>query len=103
METKKLINQRESAKFVGSPIKRTFMVTKKIFVENAIINKCSSCGYDKYKEALDIHHLDPKIKDKNFSSMRGWSIDRITNELKNCILLCKNCHTAYHCGYNIGV
>ena len=76
---------------------------KKEFARNMLGGKCSACGYSKYKESLDIHHVDPKIKDNNFSSMRGWSIERISNELKNCILLCKNCHTAYHCGHNIGV
>ncbi|NBV11481.1 MAG: hypothetical protein EBS04_08525 [Chitinophagia bacterium] len=76
---------------------------KKDFARNLLGGKCSACGFHKYKESLDIHHLNPKTKDHNFSSMRGWSIERITSELKNCILLCKNCHTAYHCGYDIGV
>lgn len=58
--------------------------------------KCSKCGYDKYIGALDIHHLDPKIKDSNFKSMRGWSILRIDKEIKDCVLLCKNCHTETH-------
>jgi predicted HNH restriction endonuclease len=30
--------------------------------------------------------------------MRGWSWESILIELKKCILLCKNCHAAYHAG-----
>lgn len=61
-------------------------------------NKCQSCGFDKYKCSLDIHHLDPSIKDENFRGMRGWSIERIDKEIQSCLLLCKNCHSAHHAG-----
>ena len=58
--------------------------------------KCISCGFDKYPCSLDIHHLDPSKKDKDFIQMRGWSWEKIEKEIKNCVLLCKNCHAAYH-------
>ena len=60
--------------------------------------RCVHCGYDTYQVALDIHHLDPALKDPNFASMRGWNWKRIESELKNCILLCRNCHAAQHSG-----
>jgi hypothetical protein len=31
--------------------------------------------------------------------MRGWSWDRILVELGKCMLLCKNCHAAFHKGF----
>lgn len=58
--------------------------------------KCRHCGFNKHSCALDIHHLDPKIKDMGFKHMRYWSLDRLKKELKNCILLCKNCHAIEH-------
>jgi len=61
--------------------------------------KCVSCGFDKFKCSLDIHHLDPSKKDESFASHRGWSWERLLNELKGCKLLCKNCHTALHAGH----
>lgn len=61
-------------------------------------SKCRHCGYDLYLSSLDIHHLDPSKKDKNFNTHRYWSWDRILNEIENCILLCRNCHGAYHNG-----
>jgi hypothetical protein len=60
--------------------------------------RCSICGFNRYKSALAIHHLDPKEKDVAFRSMRSWSLSRITEELKKCVLLCSNCHVALHAG-----
>ena len=71
------------------------------FALSILGNKCASCGFDKYKCSLDIHHLDPKTKDKTFDSMRSWSLDRVKKEIQNCILLCRNCHQAYHSGHEI--
>ena len=62
---------------------------------------CSVCGYNKYECSLDIHHIDRQNKDPNFASMRGWSWGRIRKELEHCILLCRNCHHALHCGHKI--
>jgi hypothetical protein len=57
---------------------------------------CQHCGYDKCYAALEFHHIDPTIKDVNYATMRGWSFERIEKELKNCILLCANCHREEH-------
>ncbi len=72
----------------------------RLFAVNHLGGCCKSCGYNKYTGALDIHHLDPNIKDKNFRSMRGWCKERILNEIKNCILLCRNCHAEFHSSHN---
>lgn len=34
-------------------------------------DKCKKCGFDKYKSSLDMHHLDPSLKDPSFKSMRS--------------------------------
>ena len=60
--------------------------------------KCVACGFNKYNSALAIHHKDPATKDSKFSSMRSWCWERIEKELKGCVLLCHNCHGAYHAG-----
>lgn len=60
---------------------------------------CLVCGFDKYGCSLDIHHLNPEIKDNNFNSLRGWSLKRIDKEIEGCVLLCKNCHAGHHNGY----
>lgn len=58
--------------------------------------KCINCGFDRYKSALSIHHLDPSKKDPAFSSCYGWAWSRLKQELDLCVLLCANCHTAVH-------
>ena len=78
---------------------------KKIALENIDFLKtldyvigCMVCCYEKYTGSLDIHHLDPKIKYKNFSCMRGWCKERILAEIEKCVLLCRNCHAEVHAG-----
>jgi hypothetical protein len=62
--------------------------------------KCSKCGYCKNTCAIEIHHLDPSIKDETFGCMRGWSKERIIKEISTCILLCRNCHAEEHYNKN---
>lgn len=57
---------------------------------------CQQCGYNKCYSALEFHHIDPTLKDVNYATMRGWSFKRIKEELRNCILLCANCHREVH-------
>ena len=73
----------------------------RLFAVEYLGGKCSNCGYDKHTAALDIHHLDPTIKDKNFKNMRGWNKDRIISEINQCVLLCRNCHAEVHAGFLI--
>ncbi len=64
--------------------------------------ECEACGYSKRTCSLDVHHLNPAKKDQNFSHIRSWSWDRILKEISSdCVLLCKRCHTEFHCGYII--
>lgn len=59
--------------------------------------KCSCCGYNKCKAALEFHHLDPNEKEFGLGTKgltRSW--DKIKIELDKCILLCANCHREIH-------
>lgn len=71
--------------------------TNKIKAVEYMGGKCSHCGYNKCLRALEFHHLDPSKKsedyDKNFTT---WGVERQKEELKNCILLCSNCHREVH-------
>jgi hypothetical protein len=64
----------------------------------AMGGKCQICNYNKCNEALDLHHIDPVIKEMSFGAMRAspksWL--KISEELKKCILLCANCHREIH-------
>lgn len=61
--------------------------------------KCVKCGYNTFSCALDVHHCNPSTKDPNFPNMRYWSWEKTVEEIKDCILVCKNCHAAIHNGY----
>lgn len=58
--------------------------------------KCITCGFKEYPAALEAHHLDPAKKDVSAGNMVGWKWERILKEIKDCILLCANCHRGYH-------
>ena len=59
--------------------------------------KCERCGYDRYIEALEFHHVNSSKKDFNVSQRgytRSWK--RVVEELEKCIMLCANCHRELH-------
>jgi len=65
---------------------------RKLDIVDYLGGECSKCGYKKSVTALEVHHLDPSIKQFNISGShtRSWKI--LTAELDNCVLLCSNCH-----------
>lgn len=71
--------------------------TKQKMVES-MGGKCQCCGYNRCNDALDLHHVNPLEKEFSFGSIiakpKKW--DKITEELKKCILLCSNCHREIH-------
>lgn len=62
--------------------------------------KCAICGYDKCKNVLSFHHLNPDEKEFGLGGIRGFSRSwhSIVSELRKCVLLCSNCHAEVHCG-----
>lgn len=64
----------------------------------AMGGKCQCCGYDRCVESLDFHHINPENKEMNLGAVRAnpkaW--EHIANELRKCILICRNCHGEIH-------
>lgn len=58
-------------------------------------NGCCKCNEKRYY-LLDFHHLDPSKKLFQIAQGgdKGW--DKVLEEIKKCILLCKNCHCEFH-------
>jgi len=70
----------------------------KIRMVNELGGKCKICGFDKYPCSLQFHHINQSDKSFNISdSIRAYR--KNIEELKKCILLCNNCHTALHNGF----
>jgi hypothetical protein len=53
--------------------------------------KCKVCGYDKCHASMDFHHINPNEKEFGISGNNTSKI-KLFEELKKCILVCKNCH-----------
>ncbi|MBE0525355.1 MAG: hypothetical protein IH631_00325 [Candidatus Thorarchaeota archaeon] len=49
---------------------------------------------------LDLHHVDPKEKDINVSSLlkTRYSWERLMEEANKCVVICSNCHRKLHAG-----
>jgi len=62
--------------------------------------KCCICGFDKYPEALEFHHINPE--EKEFGLMEKGAttkaLEKQLKELKKCIMVCSNCHKGIHAG-----
>lgn len=61
---------------------------------------CSKCG-ENHVATIEFHH-NSAGKEMEISKMvsEGYSVKRITQELKKCIVLCSNCHKKTHYGKN---
>lgn len=69
--------------------------TKQRMVD-AFDGKCGICGYNKCKEALEFHHIDPTKKDFTISKNKFNNWEKLVKELKKCICICSNCHKEIH-------
>ena len=58
--------------------------------------KCERCGYNKYPDVLEFHHIDSTQKEANWSKMRLWSWNKVLIELDKCMMVCANCHREIH-------
>ena len=56
---------------------------------------CAHCG-ENHPAVLELHHLDPKIKDFHPSDATGRKL--FYEEADKCIVLCANCHRKVHYG-----
>lgn len=78
--------------------KKYWAKTVKAFSEFKISKGCTRCGYNKCAASLDFHHVGEK--DRRITA-RMWYYNSlmIQEELRKCILLCKNCHYEVHNGF----
>lgn len=58
--------------------------------------KCQQCGYNKYFENLEFHHLNPSEKEFTISKKCNHRWLTIKKELSKCIILCSTCHRELH-------
>ena len=61
--------------------------------------KCLLCGFDKFQEALEFHHVNPSEKEFNLTSSKMVALEKQIKEAKKCVLLCSNCHKGVHANF----
>jgi hypothetical protein len=57
--------------------------------------KCTKCS-EKRWYVLDFHHLGDKDIDVSRMVNDSYSIKKIKEEIRKCIVLCANCHRELH-------
>lgn len=94
-EERKARRRKNNGKYVSARRKKI----KEMSVEYKG-GKCIVCGYNKCKEALEFHHLDPTKKDFGIAYKgitKSW--EKVKIELDKCICVCANCHREIHNNY----
>lgn len=90
----KLMTEEEKSKFNQYCIQR--WQQRKLDAVEYKGGSCEKCGYNKYPDVLEFHHLDPTEKEAAWNKMRLWNWKKITAELDKCSMLCANCHREVH-------
>jgi hypothetical protein len=94
-------------KYVESPYGNNLSVKERHYIKNRarqllLLKKfngiCCDCKCDLISEPwkAEFHHIDPKTKDFNISTILNSGIKHLEVELDKCVLLCANCHTKRH-------
>jgi hypothetical protein len=70
---------------------------KRWFKELKSSMKCNRCP-ENNPVCLDFHHIGKDSKDANLNEAvhRGWSKQRVLDEISKCEVLCANCHRKEH-------
>jgi len=63
-------------------------------------NECKICGYNKNFSSVSFHHVIPEDKCFSLSSreISNYSWDKVTKEMRKCVMVCLNCHGEIHAG-----
>lgn len=73
-------------------------ISNKISLVDTHGGKCSVCGYDKCRQALQFHHLDPFDKSFAIAESNFRDYEKLKAETEKCILVCANCHAEIEAG-----
>jgi hypothetical protein len=56
------------------------------------------CCSEKFGPCLELHHLDPTLKEFDPAEGAGKSWNAFLVEAEKCVVLCANCHRKVHHG-----
>lgn len=62
------------------------------YIKTAKATPCADCHIQYPAHIMQFDHLPGNKKVASISRMRSWSIQRITDEIAKCEVVCANCH-----------
>lgn len=88
---------KSNTKYYKEKAKKRKEQIREEFKEYKQTLSCEKCGESRWY-VLDFHHTDPSNKDKSIAQMNseGISTHLVLEEIKKCIVLCRNCHAELH-------
>lgn len=74
-------------------------IINKGIVAEAKYKPCHCCGKILHPEHIDLHHLDPKVKEIEISNaIYKRSPASLRREIEKCVPVCRPCHREIHSG-----
>ncbi len=64
---------------------------KRVFIHEILLSNPCLCGEDNVA-CLEFDHVGEKTENISSVANRGWSVKRILSEMRQCQILCSNCH-----------
>jgi len=86
-------------KATGKSKKKGFEKRNKDFIQRIKkMSKCCKCGLGHKPYLLEFHHLDPSTKYKSVTDLQfnAYGINKIKDEIRKCVMICRNCHMEFH-------
>ena len=80
-------------------------VQRKVDAINLLGGQCTDCAFqlgNSHYSVFEFHHLDPSVKDVDWSKLRLRTWAATQQELTKCVLLCANCHRIRHANARSG-
>ena len=77
-----------------------FKLARQNTIKEALVDAmggcCQHCKGVFPLAVYDFHHIDQDLKSANLNKLLNCSLDKVLEEIKNCVLLCANCHRIRH-------
>jgi hypothetical protein len=82
-------------KYTKKAVKKAWQRGQDFFDRYKSFCGCQKCG-DKRYYVLDFHHIDPNTKQRPITYYKHASMEVMKQEIRNCKVLCSNCHREEH-------
>lgn len=92
-QAKKYYKNTPSVKAKTIKRNKKFLLEKKVYVYNYLLNHPCACG-EARPECLDFDHQHNKIMNVSTMISKNWGLNTIKSEIEKCVVLCSNCHRA---------